>query len=82
MVLIEKMRGVYTSDTLKKLNKWHDIRPYITVGYRANYKSIKEMAVTLIKMHNETFNIWTHFLSFLYVVYYLILLSTDKLEVF
>jgi predicted membrane channel-forming protein YqfA (hemolysin III family) len=34
-------------------------------GYRINFFSLKQLLRSMCMMHNETINIWTHFLGFL-----------------
>ena len=36
---------------------------YIKSGYRVNYRGFKAVLLTMFKCHNETFNIWSHFLG-------------------
>mmetsp|Transcript_4744 Transcript_4744/g.8282 ORF Transcript_4744/g.8282 Transcript_4744/m.8282 type:complete len:358 (-) Transcript_4744:39-1112(-) len=39
------------------------IRPYISTGYRIPGTSIRSYLLSAFQFHNETFNIWSHFLS-------------------
>lgn len=36
---------------------------YIKLGYRINHTGFCGVLATLFKCHNETFNVWTHFLG-------------------
>lgn len=38
--------------------------PHIYKGYRINYKSWGVTIWSLFQCHNETINVWTHFLGF------------------
>mmetsp|Transcript_42024 Transcript_42024/g.64380 ORF Transcript_42024/g.64380 Transcript_42024/m.64380 type:complete len:150 (-) Transcript_42024:1057-1506(-) len=42
----------------------HD-NEYIKTGYRVYYKNIWDVGMTAFKCHNETFNVWSHFLGVL-----------------
>jgi len=37
--------------------------PYITTGYRIGYKKFKLALKTMFMWHNETVNVWSHFLG-------------------
>jgi predicted membrane channel-forming protein YqfA (hemolysin III family) len=53
---------------------------YIKTGYRYPHSSIRQTACTMFMLHNETVNIWTHFIPFLICLYVLInraILTTD-----
>lgn len=39
---------------------------YIITGYRVHFKGIKKVLSTMFMMHNETFNIWSHFIGQLF----------------
>ena len=49
---------------------------YIRTGYRINYHTPKLVFLSLFKIHNETFNIWSHlfgvflYIYFAYLIYY------------
>ena len=36
---------------------------FIKSGYRMNYKGYRNVCCTMFKCHNETFNVWSHFLG-------------------
>mgnify|MGYP006891257480 CR=1 FL=1 len=42
--------------------KFHD-NEYIKTGYRLHHKGWKEVFFTMFKCHNETFNVWSHFIG-------------------
>ncbi|KAK3241740.1 hypothetical protein CYMTET_48522 [Cymbomonas tetramitiformis] len=46
---------------------WLQDNKYIVNGYRANL-SKRAAAMSIFRIHNETFNIWTHFVGFLMFV--------------
>ncbi|ESP01993.1 hypothetical protein LOTGIDRAFT_74595, partial [Lottia gigantea] len=46
--------------------------PYILRGYRLTNKPWHYYLVSLFNWHNETINIWTHLLSFIYIVLHII----------
>jgi adiponectin receptor len=39
---------------------------YILTGYRVRFKGVRKVFSTMFMMHNETFNIWSHFLGQLF----------------
>ena len=45
--------------------------PYIYTGYRQPNKPLKYYLYSLFQLHNETFNVWTHFGAFLVFLYML-----------
>lgn len=48
------------------------LTPFITRGYRIPNGTWWKTAMTIFHIHNETINIWTHFLGFLYFIYLLL----------
>jgi adiponectin receptor len=42
---------------------WNKDNEYVKSGYRINYKSSFEIAWSFFQIHNETVNIWSHFLG-------------------
>lgn len=44
--------------------------PYILTGYRQPYSSFLYCIESAFRLHNETFNIWTHFIPLLAFIYY------------
>jgi adiponectin receptor len=51
-----------------KLPSWYKDNPFILNYYRKTNQSIKYYIYSIFKIHNETFNIWTHILaSFLFL---------------
>ena len=53
-------KSLYTYD---ELEDWYKDNEYITDGYRPSGKNSKYYLKSILKMHNETINIWTHFLG-------------------
>lgn len=47
--------------------------PYITTGYRIGFRGFKGGFKTLFMWHNETVNVWTHFLGKLAAFVFIIL---------
>lgn len=43
---------------------------YINTSYRRPYSSASECLLSLFTLHNETLNIWTHFLPFLFLTFH------------
>ena len=41
---------------------------FIETGYRVNFKSKKSVFKSMFMLHNETTNIWTHFIGFLLII--------------
>ena len=39
---------------------------YILTGYRVHFKGVRKVLSTMFMMHNETFNIWSHFIGQLF----------------
>ena len=48
-----------------KAEIWYQKRPHIFYGYRIMKDRVVEIFKTMFSIHNETSNIWTHFLSFI-----------------
>lgn len=78
--LVLRKRGRHTSETSKpaaqKLGSyclcsfhnapaWLQDNQYVHDGYRANI-SKRDAALSIFRLHNETINIWTHLLGFLF----------------
>ena len=49
---------------------------YITSGYKIGYKGLKNGFRTMFMVHNETVNVWTHFLGKLFFLGVLIFMIT------
>ena len=77
-LLSGKRQKVFTLSEIKSIGAFYDIRPFIFEGYRANM-TYSELANSLFTIHNETMNVWTHFLPFVYFSYYIVLLSLGKI---
>jgi adiponectin receptor len=57
---------------------WYDARLHIHEGYRAGM-SYFEMVASLLQIHNETLNIWSHLLPLFYTSYYILMLWFDQI---
>ena len=42
---------------------WNKDNEYVKSGYRVNYVTNKEIAWSFFQIHNETVNVWSHFLG-------------------
>lgn len=60
---------------------YHRYNPYILAGYRINYNSWGSTLWSLFQCHNETMNVWSHFLGFLATFAALIFLCCNYTEV-
>lgn len=57
-----------------RLGTWKDVpeyqqRPFILTGYRVECTGCADCLRSVVALHNETANIWTHILGLLYVAY-------------
>lgn len=57
-----------------KLGTWKDVpeyqqRPFILTGYRLQCTGCAQCVLSVVALHNETANIWTHLLGLFYVAY-------------
>jgi hypothetical protein len=41
---------------------------FIQSGYRCNFKSKRSVLRSMFMLHNETTNIWTHFIGFISII--------------
>jgi len=41
---------------------------YLETGYRINFKRKRDAFKSMFMLHNETTNIWTHFIGFLSII--------------
>ena len=48
---------------------------YILNGYRINYDTWGATLCSLFQLHNETINVWTHFIGFLVCTAFFIVMS-------
>ena len=66
--MLDKDKLIYNIDELRNIKKLFFVeRDHITVGYRAHENMTIGMCTkTACMMHNETMNIYTHFLPALY----------------
>lgn len=51
--------------TLQELPLWLHDNEYLETGYRINYKTCTQVTGSMCQCHNETANIWTHFIGML-----------------
>ena len=57
----ERGRRLITYDDIPE---WYSANEYVYHGYRLPQSSIKSLTLSIFKIHNETFNIWTHIIGF------------------
>ena len=50
--------------------------PYIHTGYRINYLTKTQANWSIVELHNETFNIWSHLFGALIFLYIAVFIST------
>jgi adiponectin receptor len=55
------------------------INPYMNEGYRVHY-NMKDCLCSIFSLHNETFNIWTHLLPLLFIIFYVFRIMVDLLH--
>ncbi len=68
--------------TIEEIPEWLYDDDYIKTGYRINQQGACEVMATMCQCHNETVNIWTHFigaLTFLCLMF-IILLCYQNVE--
>ena len=53
--------------------------PYILTGYRINYNTVKLTIKSIFQLHNETMNIWTHGLGFIFCTVVLFVFSCSQI---
>ena len=53
---------------------WEVDNEYILTGYRLRYHTFKEVALTLFRCHNETFNVCSHLLDSLAAISVIIII--------
>ena len=58
----EKKKAAFIG-TIKDLPERLRDNEYLLTGYRINYTGFCVVLKTMFKCHNETFNIWSHFLG-------------------
>lgn len=57
--------------TIEDVPDWLQDNEYIKTGYRVNFEDPCEIGKTMCQCHNETVNIWTHFIgsiTFLFLI--------------
>jgi len=60
---IPEKPGPSCEGQLSDIPVWNKDNEYVKSGYRVNYSSNKEIAWSFFQFHNETVNIWSHFLG-------------------
>jgi len=74
-----KQPKITSLDEIQKFsNIFVCVYPFIFYGYRINH-TIKDCLFSIFKLHNETMNIWTHLLPFLFFFSLLFIQSTSKI---
>ena len=68
---------IYNLDQMKGKKLWYDIRPGIFYGYRAHMDYISSLK-SFLMVHNETVNIWSHLLCFLFWAYELTIMMNKS----
>ena len=53
----------HCNGTLEDLPEHMVDNEFIKTGYRIGYKGYRGVCCTMFKCHNETFNVWSHFLG-------------------
>jgi len=61
--LIPEKKGPSCEGQLSDIPVWNKDNEYVKSGYRLNYNSNREIAWSFFQFHNETVNIWSHFLG-------------------
>lgn len=49
--------------TISDIPSWNKDNEYVKSGYRINIQGIRNIAWTFFQIHNETVNVWSHFLG-------------------
>jgi len=57
--------------TAKRLPDGYDLVPFVESGYRVGYGSCACVA-SVFQLHNQTLNVWTHLVGFIYFAYLLV----------
>ena len=84
---IEQPNIISTEAQIISLDKIHNysnifiaVHPFIMNGYRIHH-NIKDCLISIFKIHNETFNIWSHLISFIiFLVLSISIFSNNKTE--
>lgn len=61
--LVPCSSGPSCEGQLSDIPVWNKDNEYVKSGYRLNYNSNWEIAWSFFQFHNETVNIWSHFLG-------------------
>lgn len=59
---------------IEEIPEWLRDNEYLKSGYRMGQKGICEVTSTMCQCHNETVNIWTHFIGAISFIGFLVLL--------
>ena len=57
------MKGPSCEGQLSDIPVWNKDNEYVKSGYRLNYTNMREIAWSFFQFHNETVNIWSHFMG-------------------
>lgn len=81
-MIINKAPFIGTLEDVKEFHEYNADNSYILRGYRIHFNTIGRVMKSLVMIHNETFNIWSHMLGCLAALFLLILTmcSLTKLE--
>jgi hypothetical protein len=50
---------------IEDIPAWQKDNELILTGYRVNYQGFSKVGRTFFKFHNESVNVWSHFIGFL-----------------
>ena len=50
---------------IEEAPEYHRFNPHIKHGYRINYQTWSATLLSIFQCHNETINVWSHFIGFL-----------------
>jgi adiponectin receptor len=73
---IEKAEIINLDKIVYYSNLFIAVHPFILTGYRIHH-NLQECITSIFKLHNETFNIWSHMIACLSFVIIFILIITD-----
>lgn len=81
-MIINKAPYIGTLEDVIEFHEYNADNSYILRGYRIHFNTIGRVMKSLVMIHNETFNIWSHMLGCLAALFLLILTmcSLTKLE--
>lgn len=81
-LICKKEPYIGTLEDVKEFHEYNADNAYILRGYRIHFSTFGRVMKSLIMVHNETFNIWSHLVGCLIALFLLILTmcSLTKLE--